>query len=629
MWLLSDTPQPTAETASLNSWSVDQQNRWSGELSGGLPYEDPIRAIIPPAFRNSNSKVIWHDSTTPSGSLEANVNEALGISNWPSRITQPGDQEFFSEPSKPWDLGIPPQPSRNTGGPPPFCGSSMQNKAWADDPSLSIGLPRQPVPHPSYMVRNLGGWPQQDPRNSNYLQLQHQGNSPSYDMSGIGGTWPQRGPLPMNGIPPTAVPPPPRSRLHNVWSGNGVQGGQPDICSLQPRPDFSTGIGGNWMPITTMGNSAIPRYPSYMNQYPQPMENAKFTAPQKSNSFMGEDAVWQDPNGETRKWLRDTGTAIWGDPEKQPKEIKHWIVPPGIEYEEQPKKEGASEDSDAVVSPKSSDSTSQSSPVPGSRVIAPTGWGDLPPMPKNLKISACANVHVTNNVSWPSQMNSWDSSVDSQNGVPKTTGSWNILPLSKTDLSTNQWNKQPVPTAPVFSVPPGGNELEMPPATQKIADQLRNAISKGLLDLQMLNGPLDQQTLGLIHTLLDRLPVLDQVEMELKNLRAAVHTNCSDNVALETLMSPEQKTEYDRLVIQKAATQTDIAFITRKIRESSDTTNRPSSAALCASESFPPFLKATNNPVDLMTSSSTPRFGDSILDVTANAAQQKPYYSIF
>lgn len=33
--------------------------------------------------------------------------------------------------------------------------------------------------------------------------------------------------------------------------------------------------------------------------------------------FMGDNAVWQDPDGEVRKWQRDTGTGAWGDPEKQ------------------------------------------------------------------------------------------------------------------------------------------------------------------------------------------------------------------------------------------------------------------------------------------------------------------------
>lgn len=85
--------------------------------------------------------------------------------------------------------------------------------------------------------------------------------------------------------------------------------------------------------------------------------------------FMGENAVWQDPEGEVRKWQRDTGTAAWGDPEKQQslfvcyllkymsciplnslmeldivlidklvskfvsEEIKRWIIPVGKEYD--------------------------------------------------------------------------------------------------------------------------------------------------------------------------------------------------------------------------------------------------------------------------------------------------------
>ena len=30
-----------------------------------------------------------------------------------------------------------------------------------------------------------------------------------------------------------------------------------------------------------------------------------------------DDSMWQDPNGDLRKWQRDTGTSIWGDPAKQ------------------------------------------------------------------------------------------------------------------------------------------------------------------------------------------------------------------------------------------------------------------------------------------------------------------------
>jgi len=32
---------------------------------------------------------------------------------------------------------------------------------------------------------------------------------------------------------------------------------------------------------------------------------------------LSEDSVWQDPNGDLRKWQKDTGTSIWGLDKKQ------------------------------------------------------------------------------------------------------------------------------------------------------------------------------------------------------------------------------------------------------------------------------------------------------------------------
>lgn len=34
-------------------------------------------------------------------------------------------------------------------------------------------------------------------------------------------------------------------------------------------------------------------------------------------NVQSDDSMWQDPNGELRKWQRDTGTGAWGDPAKQ------------------------------------------------------------------------------------------------------------------------------------------------------------------------------------------------------------------------------------------------------------------------------------------------------------------------
>lgn len=52
--------------------------------------------------------------------------------------------------------------------------------------------------------------------------------------------------------------------------------------------------------------------PHHQMQQPsmQQFQVGNFTMPQ-------DDSVWHDPNGELRKWQRDTGTGIWGDPTKQ------------------------------------------------------------------------------------------------------------------------------------------------------------------------------------------------------------------------------------------------------------------------------------------------------------------------
>jgi hypothetical protein len=41
--------------------------------------------------------------------------------------------------------------------------------------------------------------------------------------------------------------------------------------------------------------------------------------------YANSDLIWHDPNGDLRKWQRDTGTAAWGDPAKQSgQQIKRW-----------------------------------------------------------------------------------------------------------------------------------------------------------------------------------------------------------------------------------------------------------------------------------------------------------------
>lgn len=58
-----------------------------------------------------------------------------------------------------------------------------------------------------------------------------------------------------------------------------------------------------------------------------------------------DDLMWHDPNGDLKKWQRDTGVSLWGDPEKcsepppisdrcpvsDERPIRNWLVPEGEE----------------------------------------------------------------------------------------------------------------------------------------------------------------------------------------------------------------------------------------------------------------------------------------------------------
>ncbi|EJW70716.1 hypothetical protein WUBG_18376, partial [Wuchereria bancrofti] len=139
-----------------------------------------------------------------------------------------------------------------------------------------------------------------------------------------------------------------------------------------------------WNPSTGSSGTTVTAVPvvpkpqfaqNFVNRSPPPNTFNSFSQVSKSDSFMGENAVWQDPEGEVREWQRDTGTAAWGDPEKQQKEIKRWIIPVGKEYD-------------------NSDNES------GVRVIVPLGWGDLPSKSSNNNAAPTSGNSLS---SWPAR----------------------------------------------------------------------------------------------------------------------------------------------------------------------------------------------------------------------------------
>ncbi|VDM98676.1 unnamed protein product [Thelazia callipaeda] len=625
MWAPIDNTQ--AETASLTPWSIEQQNRWSGvtDYSSNAAFEEHMRSILPPAFRNNTAKVVWQEPK----SLETNINDALGLwqgtpinqfsmeqdqsngtSQFPPSFPASGIANSWSQPEieqpKTWDMSPQPQSLRATAV--QFCGGVSQSKIWPSEEQI-WGAQRPPAfptapPPPAYAA----GW-QQNAARANLFPPPTRFTGPPFENNAVMGNWmqcPMNEPIQPPVVPPSSIPPPQRSRLQNIWGGAPTMNNTINRMYLPP-PNIEYNIPNNlpqWNPSAANAASATsvsvvpkPQFGhNFVNRSSPPNTFNSYPQISKSDSFMGENAVWQDPEGEVRKWQRDTGTAVWGDPEKQQKEIKRWIVPAGKEHE--------SPDCDS-----------------GSRVIVPLGWGILP---SRSGTGGAAPTSSNSALSWP--RNTQETAAGASNSG---WGGSRLVSRSTRPVYSTLWEllaeHQPSPLESAW-VP--DTNATMPASTQQIVGQLRQAVAKGIVDVALLSKPLPNEALSEMHTLLSRIPVLDQAENDLARLMSSVKINDdadggSRHVETPTdLMTPEQRSEYSRLVIEIAATKTEIATIRERIRGNVDAVCNRSASTLTEIQRMPPPTQPSSKLQSVVTSAPS-RFGDSILDVAVRVEQQK------
>ncbi|VDD91418.1 unnamed protein product [Enterobius vermicularis] len=451
MWL-NDSTQ-TAETTSISPWNMEQQSRWANggiQLNGLTSCDERLHNLVPPAFRNGSAKVVWQDpkslvsvrlglvyfhfrtSSIKDYFLEANVNEALGITNcYGAPNSQFSEQNglnvssfakisqlkvvgvlcfqsaisrfslfnareidltfsfaFYpfldftifvsvsiqssyagggsawnqSETVRPnlWEYNTTSSaPLPNGFGGPVLGGNGIQPKGWCGSEEQWDTLSKRNVsfaygPPPAFNNSGNGAWQQ------NGVRIPPPGArftpSTPYDGNLLNNPTMQS-----SGMPSPISAPPQRSRLQSLWSAgpaaNNVMAG---ICVPPPNREYNMlSSSGPFMPpapVNPVGYGMPKKQygPPFTNSVSSQMPMGPVNSSAPSNSFMGEDSVWQDPNQELRKWQRDTGTAIWGDPEKQTREIRRWLPP--LEDED-----GLSTSSD-----------------PKRKKIIPLGWGDLP-----------------------------------------------------------------------------------------------------------------------------------------------------------------------------------------------------------------------------------------------------------
>ncbi|VDN33483.1 unnamed protein product [Gongylonema pulchrum] len=89
---------------------------------------------------------------------------------------------------------------------------------------------------------------------------------------------------------------------------------------------------GAWGQVPGVVQHPVPAaLPNPNEQYdPNPQTPGPWIAPQPQE--MNNDMMWHDPNPKQKKVQRDTGTAIWGDPQQQPVEIKRWKDAEVVDY---------------------------------------------------------------------------------------------------------------------------------------------------------------------------------------------------------------------------------------------------------------------------------------------------------
>ncbi|VDO91643.1 unnamed protein product [Heligmosomoides polygyrus] len=271
---------------------------------------------------------------------------------------------------------------------------------------------------------------------------------------------------------------------------------------------------GTWKPEIGVAPNGI-RGPAAFGQMAAPliMSGKPQAAPSQFPIGGVDDLMWHDPNGDLKKWQRDTGVSLWGDPEKNnERPVRLWMIGEGEEEDlevalmkcpvPQKKVDGSNEDGSARLP----------FPIPSKRPIVVTGWGELPENDPNNPIK--------------------------HDEAQPGSGKWGDLPSHSQHATDSPWflpsQQQPQPFAPeapawgqpntaAAPMPPGPSQ----PHTQAVADQLKYAVDK--VDSVRPDGEVDGNS-------------------------------------PQRWMNDVQKVEYNRLIIEVTTVKIEVAELSKKIQ---------------------------------------------------------------
>ena len=287
---------------------------------------------------------------------------------------------------------------------------------------------------------------------------------------------------------------------------------------MQPHP---TALVSSVVPGASWGQTQPPMSTGTEQYDPNPQTPGPWVAPQPAE--MNNDMMWHDPNPKQKKVQRDTGTSVWGDPNAQQVEIRRWKDAEQEDYSHVPCAAPTGGDWTNIPVSSGPVSTNTSSPATA------TGWTDS------------QSVHAVNTINdgtdrWGNSQKAigWGEPVKAVTDIQQ--GQNSELPLSGSTGSST------VDNSILESIRPSENSgLGHSALTQQIADQLRIAVNKGLIDVSLMKLQLPQAALIILNSILQKSQKWEQAQQEYAQLMRNM-SNSSTNAA--------QKLEAERLAVE-------------------------------------------------------------------------------
>uniref|UniRef100_A0A0N5BIS9 Protein Gawky n=1 Tax=Strongyloides papillosus TaxID=174720 RepID=A0A0N5BIS9_STREA len=245
-----------------------------------------------------------------------------------------------------------------------------------------------------------------------------------------------------------------------------------------------------------------------------------------------EDSYWRDPNGEMKKWQRDTGTAAWGDPEENNNStIKRWMIPSIPDLLE----------GDHMISGIEKEN--------GVKIVIARGWGDE-------NHSGMNSPQIKSNTSVASPLYN-----KNENRWSPDSGKGNRLGIyGSGDGSDWEADKNAHPFSGLVK---GANDMvsrddhlqNTPPSP----DLIKLALSKKYIDNSMLNRQGDPQYTKQLNLLLGYVQQASFLENQLDNFRRANENSfaANDNPEIQN----EAKKNHNALIVEVARVKNEIVSL--------------------------------------------------------------------